>query len=152
MFYLTKEDRKIWTCSCREKGNFIIINDFRYGQTWKIWPFSFSLSLYSISNCGFPKNLKDDGKKVVLYISKFTIKKSYRVSQKLSLTALSTRYLEIDGIPLFAYLIDLFCFFMPFFFWFWVFFQFFYQASCSYLYSSFLFWENILLLINVQPR
>ena len=24
---------KIWTCSCWEKGNFIIITEFRYGQT-----------------------------------------------------------------------------------------------------------------------
>ena len=29
---------KIWTCSCWEKGNFIMINEFKYGQTWKIWP------------------------------------------------------------------------------------------------------------------
>ena len=27
---------KIWTCSCWEKGNFIMINEFKYGQTWKI--------------------------------------------------------------------------------------------------------------------
>ena len=24
---------KIWTCSCIEKGNFIMINEFKYGQT-----------------------------------------------------------------------------------------------------------------------
>ena len=29
------------------KGNFIMINGFRYGQTWKIWPSPLSLSLYS---------------------------------------------------------------------------------------------------------
>ena len=29
---------KIWTCYCWEKGNFIMINEFKYGQTWKIWP------------------------------------------------------------------------------------------------------------------
>ena len=28
---------KIWTCSCSEKGNFIMINKSKYGQTWKIW-------------------------------------------------------------------------------------------------------------------
>ena len=38
---------KIWTCSCWEKDNFIIINEFKYGQTWKIWPSWPSLSLYS---------------------------------------------------------------------------------------------------------
>ena len=38
---------EIWTCSCWEKGNFIIINEFKYGQTWKIWPSPLSLSLYS---------------------------------------------------------------------------------------------------------
>ena len=32
------------------KGNFIIINEFRYGQTWKIWPSPLSLSLYSTFN------------------------------------------------------------------------------------------------------
>ena len=26
---------KIWTCSCWEKSNFIMINEFKYGQTWK---------------------------------------------------------------------------------------------------------------------
>ena len=38
---------KICICSCWEKGNFIMINEFKYGQTWKIWPSPFSLSLYS---------------------------------------------------------------------------------------------------------
>ena len=38
---------KIWTCSCWEKGNFIMINEFKYGQAWKIWPSPLSLSLYS---------------------------------------------------------------------------------------------------------
>ena len=47
MFYLAKEVGKIWTCSCWEKGNFIMINKFKYGQTWKIWPSPLSLSLYS---------------------------------------------------------------------------------------------------------
>ena len=28
-----------------------MINKFRYGQTWKIWPSPFSLSLYSTFNC-----------------------------------------------------------------------------------------------------
>ena len=38
---------KIWTCSCWEKGNFIMINEFKYDQTWKIWLSPLSLSLYS---------------------------------------------------------------------------------------------------------
>ena len=48
MFYLAKEVRKIWRCSCWEKDNFIMINEFKHGQTWTIWPFPLSLSLYSI--------------------------------------------------------------------------------------------------------
>ena len=47
MFYLAKKVGKIWRCSCWEKGNFIIINHFKYGPTLKIWPYPLSLSLYS---------------------------------------------------------------------------------------------------------
>ena len=47
MFYLAREVGKIWTCSCWEKCNFIMINEFKYSQTWKIWPSPLSLSLYS---------------------------------------------------------------------------------------------------------
>ena len=25
-------------CYCWEKGNFVMINELKYGQTWKIWP------------------------------------------------------------------------------------------------------------------
>ena len=36
------------------KGNFIMINELRYGQTWKVWPSPFSLSLYStFKTCTF---------------------------------------------------------------------------------------------------
>ena len=45
---LGKGSGKIWTCSCWEKGNFIMINEFKYGQTWKIWPSPLSLSLYNL--------------------------------------------------------------------------------------------------------
>ena len=38
---------KIWTCSCWEKGNYIMINEFKYGQTWTIRSSRLSLSLYS---------------------------------------------------------------------------------------------------------
>ena len=54
---LAKKEGKIWTCSCWEymlihvtvllKGNFIMINEFRYGQRWKIWSSPLSLPLYS---------------------------------------------------------------------------------------------------------
>ena len=44
---MAKEEGKIWTCSCWETGNFIMINEFRYGQTWRIWPYLLSLPLYS---------------------------------------------------------------------------------------------------------
>ena len=47
MIYLEREVGKIWRWSCWEKGNFIMINEFKYGQTWKIWPSTLSLSLYS---------------------------------------------------------------------------------------------------------
>ena len=33
-----------------EKGNFIMINGFKYGQTWKICPSPLSLSFYSTFN------------------------------------------------------------------------------------------------------
>ena len=33
MFYLASEVGKKWKCFCREKGNLIIINEFKYGQT-----------------------------------------------------------------------------------------------------------------------
>ena len=34
-------------CSCWEKGNFILISEFKYGQAWKIRPFwPLGLSLY----------------------------------------------------------------------------------------------------------
>ena len=44
---LGKGSGKIWTCSCWEKGNFIMINEFKYGQAWKIWPSPLTLSLYN---------------------------------------------------------------------------------------------------------
>ena len=48
MFYLVREVGKIWRCSCWEKGNFVMINVFKYGETWtSVWPFPISLSLYS---------------------------------------------------------------------------------------------------------
>ena len=44
---------RIWKSSCWEKGNFIITIEFKYGQTWEIWPSALSLSLY----CTFNKPL-----------------------------------------------------------------------------------------------
>ena len=46
MFYLEREVEKLCRCSCWE-GNLIMINEFKYGKTWKIWPSTLSLSLYS---------------------------------------------------------------------------------------------------------
>ena len=46
MFYLAREVRKTWRCSFCEKGN-LMINEFKYDQSWKIWPSPLSLSLYS---------------------------------------------------------------------------------------------------------
>ena len=50
MIYMAKEVEKIWKCSCWEKGNFVMINDFKYGQSWKISPSPLSLSIYSTFN------------------------------------------------------------------------------------------------------
>ena len=49
---LLGEIGKTWTGSCWEKSNFIMINEFKYGQTWKIWPSTLSLSLYSTFKIG----------------------------------------------------------------------------------------------------
>ena len=57
MFYLAMEVEKIWWCSCWEKGNFIMINEFKYGQTWKIWQSPLSLSLYSTFKSCIPQIL-----------------------------------------------------------------------------------------------
>ena len=32
MFYLVREVGKIWGCSCREKGNFIMVHELKYGH------------------------------------------------------------------------------------------------------------------------
>ena len=50
MFYLARKVGKIWRCFCWDKGNFIMINDFKYGETWTFWPSPLSLSLYSTFN------------------------------------------------------------------------------------------------------
>ena len=44
---LRKESEKNWRCPCWEKGKFILIYEFNYGQNWQIWPSPLSLSLYS---------------------------------------------------------------------------------------------------------
>ena len=46
MFYLAREVGRIWRCSCWEKGNFIMINEITYRQTWKIRSSLLSLLLY----------------------------------------------------------------------------------------------------------
>ena len=47
MLFLAREVEKLWRCSYWEKGNFIMINEFKYVQVWTIWPSPLSLSLYS---------------------------------------------------------------------------------------------------------
>ena len=47
MFHMVREVGKLWRCSCWEKGNLTIINQFKYGQPWKIWLSSLNLPLYS---------------------------------------------------------------------------------------------------------
>ena len=37
MFHLVREVGKIGRCSCWEKGNFIMINEFKCGHNWKVW-------------------------------------------------------------------------------------------------------------------
>ena len=44
---LVREVGKIWRYFRWEKGNFILIYEFKYGHTWNIWPSPLSLSLYS---------------------------------------------------------------------------------------------------------
>ena len=48
--HLVKKVREIWRYSCWEKGNFILICEFKFGQTWKIWPSTLSLSFYNTFN------------------------------------------------------------------------------------------------------
>ena len=50
MFYLAREVGKICRCYCWKKCNFIMINEFKYGETLKIWSSPLSFSLYSTFN------------------------------------------------------------------------------------------------------
>ena len=47
MFYLAREVGKFGHVLAEKKSNFTMINEFKYGQTWKIWPSPLSLSLYN---------------------------------------------------------------------------------------------------------
>ena len=47
MFYLAREVEKFGHVLAEKKVNFIMINEFKYGQAWKIWPSPLSLSLYN---------------------------------------------------------------------------------------------------------
>ena len=48
MFYLVREVGKFGHVLVEKKGNCRMINEFKYGETWKICPSPLSLSLYSI--------------------------------------------------------------------------------------------------------
>ena len=56
--------------------NFIMINKFKYGQTWKIWPSPLSLSLYN------------PFKTSVLFVKEFTALVFLRCCSHLSIKAL----------------------------------------------------------------
>ena len=59
VFYLAREEGKIWKCSCKEKGNFIIINS-NMVKAEKIWPSLLSLSLYGAFKVSFIRICKTD--------------------------------------------------------------------------------------------
>ena len=44
-----------------------MINEFKYGQTWKVWPFQLSLSLYSTFTVWYLENKIDSSSNVELY-------------------------------------------------------------------------------------
>ena len=50
MFYLAREVGKFGHVLAEKKAT-LMINEFKYGQTWKIWQFPLSLSLYSTFKC-----------------------------------------------------------------------------------------------------
>ena len=73
---LGERSGKSWRCFCWQKGNFTIINEFIYGQTWKIWPTPLSLSLYSTFKAATKENLwtyqrkPEYSRKLVIFIDK----------------------------------------------------------------------------------
>ena len=50
MIQFATEMGEIWRWSCWEKWNFILIYEFKYCQTWNIWPSPLSLGLYHTFN------------------------------------------------------------------------------------------------------
>ena len=54
------------------KGNFIMINEFKYGQTWKIWPSPLSLSLYSTFKEFYPPITENLLKKALTFAEAHT--------------------------------------------------------------------------------
>ena len=67
MLYLASKVGKIWRWSWWEKGNLIMINKFKYGPTWKIWPsplsYPFTVSLRGLVGRGWREVVK--GQKMV---------------------------------------------------------------------------------------
>ena len=57
MLHLLREMGKICWCSCWKEGNFILIYEFKYGQTWKICLYPLSLSLKSTFKRCLEENL-----------------------------------------------------------------------------------------------
>ena len=46
MFLLLRSVRKVCSCLCCEKANFIVIYEFKFGKTWKTWPYQLKKLLY----------------------------------------------------------------------------------------------------------
>ena len=46
MFLLLRSVRKVYSCLCCEKANFIMIYEFKFGKTWKTWPYQLKKLLY----------------------------------------------------------------------------------------------------------
>ena len=50
MLHLASEVRKIWRCSCWEKGDFILISEFQNGQTLTISTYFITLHTLNTNN------------------------------------------------------------------------------------------------------
>ena len=73
MVHLAKEVGKIWRYSCWEKGTYILISEFKYGQPWIIWPSPLSLSLYSIFK---EQNAENTDWSIIIFWDQCTLFKS----------------------------------------------------------------------------
>ena len=79
VFYLARKARQIWRCSCWGKGNSIMINELKYGQTWTIWP---SHLVYHRTK---PLKVMKPITQQTFTSSKLTIKTRYEICSKLTI-------------------------------------------------------------------